>query len=454
MPVSSISACYFANLMANKKLYFVVGGLTVVVVLLLVVLILGGDDSTGQDQKINLEFWGIFDDQKAFKAIIDAYEKRNRNIHITYRQFNNFEEYESAVLTAISEGKSPDIWMIHHTWINKHLNKLATLPQPTRTSESGYRFIDFQRDFVDVAVFDLVRGGQIYAFPLYVDTLALYYNKDILQSAGFTQPPATWEELIAAAQLLTRIDPDTRRIDQSAIALGTSRNINRSSDILNLLFLQSGVRMVNDDLTRATFAERINNLPVSERALEFYTSFANPLSNTYTFDDRQPYSIDAFANARTAMMLNYYHHRATIRAKTPRLNFALAPVPQFDISGQKINYANYFALSVLRAAPEENQREAWRFILFATSNEGQRLYLDATGRPTSRRDLIAEYKNDPELGIFSSQALTARSWSQVDAQAIEKIFADMIDEVNLHISTAQGALKTAQDKVNVLMLRR
>src|SRR5690606_13880563 len=88
---------------------------------------------------------------------------------------------------------------------------------------------------------DFVKDNRIYAIPLAVDLLALYYNKDLLGSAGISQPPATWPVLVQDTQKLTKVS-QPGQFTVSGIALGTSANVNRAVDILNLLMLQNGTQ--------------------------------------------------------------------------------------------------------------------------------------------------------------------------------------------------------------------
>jgi hypothetical protein len=62
-------------------------------------------------------------------------------------------------------------------------------------------------------------------------------------------------------------------------------------------------------------------------------------------------------------------------------------------------------------------------------------------------------KSDTMLGVFAEQSLTARSWYQVDSAAMEKIFADMIDAVNLRRVSPRDALRDAEAKASLLMRR-
>jgi len=43
---------------------------------------------------------------------------------------------------------------------------------------------------------DFLYQGQPYASPLSINTLALFYNRDLLNEAGIVLPPVTWEEFV------------------------------------------------------------------------------------------------------------------------------------------------------------------------------------------------------------------------------------------------------------------
>lgn len=433
----------------NKKLMVILVGGIAVLVFLTLILILRNVGGPGTGQGVALEFWGVFDDRTDFDKVIRNFQALNPNISIIYRQFS-FEDYEREVVNALAGGTGPDVWLIHHTWLPKHIDKLASLPasipgldQPSMT------FRDFQNQFVEVAVQDLTADNQIYAIPLYVDTLALYYNRDLFNSAGITLPPENWETFNSTVERLTRLDA-SGNIIQAGAAIGASSNINRSTDILMALMLQSGVRMTDIDNTSATFSRTVNNTPVGDMALRYYTDFASPNVRTYTWNNNQHYSIDAFIEGKAAMMFNYSHQAGVLNQKAVRLNYAIAPVPQISATDIK-NYANYWAVAVSKKSSVPN--EAWRFVSYIASREGSTNYLAQTMRPSARRDIIELQKNDLRLGVFANQALTAKSWYQIDNSAIESIFAEMIDDVNFGRLSIREALQNAEAEVNVLMGR-
>ena len=434
--------------MNTNKIYYILVGSIAVAVFLTVILILrgiGGDTT----QSATLEFWGVFDDRNAFDKVITDFQGQNPGIKVLYRQFS-YEEYEKSLIDALATGTGPDIVMVHNTWLPKHGDKLKVLSDKIPGQKQPLLTIqDYKTNFVDVAFSDFVFNNQIYGLPLYVDTLALFYNKDIFNSAGITRPPQDWEEFNSDIETITRLD-SSGQITQSAAAIGTARNINRSTDILSALMIQTGVRMTDTDNRSVSFAGRVNNSPVGELALKYYTDFANPSVRTYTWNDVQHYSVDAFTGGKTAMMLNYSHEVEVLKNKSSRLNFGVAPMLQVSSTDVK-NYANYWGVGV--TANSKFPNESWRFIAYLASKEGAQSYLSATLRPSARRDLIELQRNDLDLGVFAVQALSARSWYQIDNMAIETIFADMIDDVNFGRASVKESLENAESRVNVLMQR-
>jgi len=198
------------------------------------------------------------------------------------------------------------------------------------------KYIDsFKSNFVDVAKDDFVEDNQIYAMPLYCDTLALFYNKDLFNQSGLTSPPETWTELIDYVDYLTRQDSNGN-ITQSAIALGRSKNpggINRSSDILTLLMMQAGINLFDKTSQRATFSSNQKSSDV----LDFYTQFALAGSKAYTWNSTMDYSVDSFRSGKTAMMINYSYWKNQLKDDSPKLNFDTASVPQQELTN-KINF--------------------------------------------------------------------------------------------------------------------
>ncbi|MBI2454181.1 MAG: extracellular solute-binding protein, partial [Parcubacteria group bacterium] len=259
-------------------------------------------------QTAQLEFWGM-DKPDIWEPIISAYETANPGVSINYVQ-KNTAGYEKELLNGLASGRGPDIVFIQNTWPNKHLNKLSPAP-PNLISAQNFKDI-----FMDVAAQDLIRSGQVYAVPFYVDTLGLYYNKSLYNNAGLVSPPKTWEEFNQAVKQISQKD-DSGNIIRSGAALGTAGNVNYASDILGLLMLQTGTVMVGANGSEAAFDRTVSldGRPYSpgQTALDFYTSFAVSTKPVYSWNARMQNSLKAFISGETAMYLGYARDLKQIR---------------------------------------------------------------------------------------------------------------------------------------------
>ncbi len=425
----------------TKIIIFAAIGAVVVVALIVAVI---NPFKTVVPPAATLEFWSVFDESDVYQPLIRKYQELYPHVTVNYYK-KNIDSYEAELVDALAAGRGPDLFSIHNTWLPKHKDKLVPAPDslilPAR----------FNEIFVEVAGKDLVDGGKIYALPLTVDSLALFYNRDLLNSAGISNPPQTWAEFNSAVEKMTKIDAQNN-ILQAGAAIGTAKNINRSTDILMALMLQSGAKMVNDDRTEASFGQSIYSgntyFNPGQQALIFYTNFANPALKVYAWNARQHYSVDAFVEGRAAMMFNYAYNVPLIRARAPHLNFSVAALPQISLISNKLTLANYWAQAVSRNST--NWVEAWKFLAWLASQDNSREYLAATGKPAARRDLVEEQKSDPNLNIFAQQSLYASSWWEVDNVAIEKVFAEMIEAVVAGQATASDALNRANTQATEL----
>lgn len=417
--------------------------------------------------KMTLEVWGVFDDSEDFGTINNEFARANPQItEVKYKKISaNALDYEKELFDAIASGKGPDVIFFNNTWISKHQDKLASLPNSSK-------YLSFYKEnFVDIASADFIKDSEIYAMPLWSDTLALYYNKDIFNQNGVTAPPKTWEEVEDITKRITQID-GFGNIKKSAIALGRSSEpggINRASDILMLMMMQNGVEMFDEKIKMAVF-ERFQS---SRAVLDFYTKFAMGNSSYYTWNANMDYSIDSFRFGKTAMMVNYAYLAEKLRGLDPKFNFDIAPVPQYDLNNQ-VNFANYWGLAVAKnkelvpARPGEKIRytnqdrinEAWYYIQYMTTNvnkgtefDATKIYLEQNKKPAARRDLVEEQKGDVGLGVFAEQILTAKSWPQPDNLAVEEVFVQMINDVVSGKTTVYEALKTGASRINTLIKR-
>ena len=124
--------------------------------------------------------------------------------------------YEQDLLRAFAGGEGPDIFGVHHTWLYRYGDLITAAPKEIFPAS------EFREQFVDVAQRDFLFGENLFGVPLYTDTLALYYNIDLFNSAGIVFPPKDWEEFTKYSQALTK-RKQSGDIAVSGAALGGER---------------------------------------------------------------------------------------------------------------------------------------------------------------------------------------------------------------------------------------
>lgn len=431
--------------MAFTKAQIAIIGVGVVLFLFIVLLFMGvipGLRSTETpDISGALTVWGVEDAPGTIDTLISQYNAIHPNVAVTYTQMEA-ATYENDVIEALAGGRGPDIFMIENTWAPKHADKLAFLTQ------DQFSVAQLESEFPKVVASDLAfNASTTFGFPLYLDTLVLYYNKDLLDNAGLANPPTTWEELESVIPRLRSLDA-SQKIIRSAIALGGStKSVSRAADILSLIMLQNEVKMINDDRLDATFAYD------GEASLAYYTNFANPGSPLYTWNDGFGTDFDQFAAGNVAMMIGFAGDAARITEKNPFLRFGTAPMLQKQNATFATNYPRYWAFAIPNTG--KNIGLAWDFVGTTTLNADiVSAYLEASGRTPALRSLIAQKADDKETGFRARQALTAKSWLQPDAPAVRAIFSKMIESVLTGQLSRDKAIRSAQEDVTSLLRKR
>jgi multiple sugar transport system substrate-binding protein len=426
-------------IMLSRSQLIIIGSFLAIVVIFVLIFIFGSRGPLSSPQ-VELTAWGVFDDPSIFATI--QYGKAR----INYVRKDE-RTYEQELIQALAAGKGPDIFMFHSTWLPKHIDKIVPFPQSVIT------LVELRNLFPQVVEQDFAPDGVIYALPLYIDTLALYWNKDYFDAKKVALPPRDWREFLALVPRLRELDSRGNIVRAAAAIGGSAKSVNRASDIISLLMLQNGTQMTDQNFGSATFGSGGGDKNPGKNALEFYTRFANPASPVYTWNDSLHYSLDSFAEGNAAMMFNYSYHISTLRSKNPYLNFGIAPVPQIGGGAKPITFANYWGLAVSKQSP--NASAAWQYIKFITTNtELARAYMQKTKHPPALRVLIDEMQSDPDLGVFAQQALTARSWPQIDNNLVDRVFSDMIEGVVSGRMTIDKALKEAEDAISNAMRKR
>ncbi len=369
------------------------------------------------------------------------------NISINYTK-KDLNSYEKDLVKAKAKNNEPNIFMINNNWLEKYLDYLEPLAGDDSYVKE-YELIKYEElleIFPAETIRDLIYENELYGSPMYSDSLALFYNKDLFAKMEIENPPRTWEEFKETASKLTMLDKDNNII-QAGAAFGCGKNINSSFDILSLLMMQGGARIIdfdkNIDLNKEVEINTMNGIEKripGERAIIFYTEFSDSEKEKYVWDCEQEEAIKSFANNKTAMFIGYSYQVKNLLALNPDLNYSVSKMPQLENSAI-INFSNVWTPVVSKnnncevEPPEARSKVdcskiAWSFLSFVNEKENTELYLDSVKKAAARKDLIAEQiELNDKTSVFASQAESAVSYNKFDNR-IDVILVEMIDEIN------------------------
>lgn len=433
IPLHTQDSLPISNNISNNYSIFFIGGVALIIFLFIIFVFLFGKKSNNKE--VVLTYWGLWEEEEVMKPLIDDYQRKNKNIKIAYEK-KSIQDYREKLIARINDGRGPDIFRFHNTWLPEIKQIVAPAPETIISS------LDFEKNFYPIFANDLKVGKFYYGIPLYIDGLILIYNKNLFNKAGVESVPSNWDEILDVASRLT-VKDQNGKIITAGIALGTANNVEHFSDILGLFLLQNGA-----DLKKLDSVEAID-------ALKAYRKFAEPPNNFW--DETMPNSITAFIQEKVAMILAPSWQILVIKAANPEIDLRTAAVPV--VPGSKlISIANYWAEGV--SIKSKNQIEAWKFLKYLAEKESlSKLYANQAkvrlfGNPYPRLDMAELLnKNHFLLGIITeaknlkSLPLISRTFDNGLNDEIVKYLENAINATIEGVSYEE-AMRVAKEGVN------
>lgn len=400
-----------------------------------------------------IEMWGT-EPKEIFEPLIKTYSQEiARGSKITYVE-KDPRTYEVELVGALAALKGPDAWIIDQALIQAHEDKIDQMPAILFTPR------EFEERFLDLAsrlyIKEDIGSRQkiIIGIPLWSDPMVLFWNKDLFNAAVISNPPLVWGDVLEDAKLLTK-KTQSGELKTSGIAFGRARNIPVFKDILSLLLLQQGADIANKN-GEIIFGEerREGNIKLNptESVVRFYTDFANPKRDSYTWNASLDLPHELFSRGDVAIMIDYSSTVDAIRSKNPHLNFDVSKVPQIEGSQIPITVAKIPAFVVSKAS--SNKLASWRFILWLSQEaEAEKMIEDINVAPVNR-NLLNRTSQKPFWEVLRSSSLQAR-WIH-DPRPVETrlILSDMVESIADTRKTVSESIQDARKKLQELIRQK
>ncbi len=410
--------------MGNKKLLIGIGAGLFVVFLILIILMASGKNNGTNNQVVlgpgTVTLWTPIGDEAAYAPIIEKLQETDTVLNIVAK---NPATYEEDLVNAIASGGGPDIFMIKNDWVPKHYQKIS--PQLYTKSRYSDTAKDFKAMYPAAVANEMIgSGGDIFGYPATSDPLVLYVNQGMIDdykvqlnntedgmsdevASLLLKPPATWDDFKKVVKLLTVKNGAV--VIRSGAALGTSNNINGAQDILYLMMLQNGTSFLSADGKSAVFqlqqkSQRGDDVYPGLNALDLYTSFANPASDVYCWNESLPNALDYFTQGKVGLMIGYASQENYIQQMDPNLNYEVAPLPQVRQTLSPSGFSQYWSWTVNRNS--KFKKLSWAVISSMMESKSRGDYVIATKRsPIVLEDLDSKTGNTISGQIYLSKTV-------------------------------------------------
>jgi multiple sugar transport system substrate-binding protein len=396
-------------------------------------------DSTGAQGTVVL--WGTVKAQTV-NSLLEDFNRTNPTFVTKYVE-KSVDTFDNDLLEALAEGVGPDMFLITDDLVFKYNNKIFTIPY------QNFPLNTFKNSFVGAGEVFLTSKG-VLAFPLAVDPMMMYYSRSMLDANGIAYPPAFWDEFESLIPLLTKKD-ERGILVKSAVAMGQFSNVLHAKDILATLFMQAGNTLIAEK--NGSF---MSTLGVSGKydlatILKFYTDFADPLKNVYSWNKSFSNSRDAFSKEDLAFYFGFASELQSLVNKNPNQNFLVTAIPQIRNNTFKTTSSRVTGIAI--SSSSKNFNTAFTAAGLLANSSFASKFATALGIAPARRDLLKTPPTDAYLPIFYTSTFFAKSWIDPSSKNTDDIFRGMIEKVLSSSMSTTEAINDASAKLGLLLVK-
>ncbi len=254
-----------------------------------------------------------------WEGIIKDFEAENSDITVKL-EVQSWDNINDVVRTKVQSGDAPDILNID-AFAGFAADDLLYPAGDVLSEETA---ADFQDSFVENASID----GEQYGLPLIASARTLFANTDLMEQAGVTEAPKTWDELLDASKKISNLGggvsgygmplgSEEAQAETSIWAFGNGASWGDSSEI-------------TVDTPEATEAVEFMKKMIDEGATQ-----DNPGAT-----DRTPL-INVFVQGKIGFIEALPPTVGQIDTENPDLNYELAPIPTKDGSSVTLGVADH-----------------------------------------------------------------------------------------------------------------
>lgn len=147
----------------------------------------GSTSTTPSNETLQLSFWGDASRNKLTKNAINAYHTNHTNVTI-HSWFADFSSYFNKLNTQIAGGTTPDLIQMDMSYVQQYVNEKILLDLSPFIADKTIDLSDFDQGMLK----NSEDKNIVYGIPMGGNYECMVYDKNLVQEAGVSDPPATW----------------------------------------------------------------------------------------------------------------------------------------------------------------------------------------------------------------------------------------------------------------------
>ncbi|MBB6673266.1 ABC transporter substrate-binding protein [Cohnella nanjingensis] len=386
-------------------------------------------EASQEPVEVTLAGWGASPEEQALlQQVLDEFQAKNPNIKVKYEVIA--DQYMDVIKTRLIGNEAPDVFYLDAFEAPGLIEKDVLEPLDSYVTDD-FDLGDFEQPMVDAFK---AKDGKIYGFPKDTSTLALFYNKKMFADAGITAPPATWDELQAVSEKLTK----KKGSKVEVYGLGQAPELARQMFMINAF----GGKLA-DDQGMAAF-----DTPEALKGLQLIVD-----QHLKAGTAGQPSDVGAgwggemFGKQQAAMVLEGNWAIPYLQSNFKDLDFATAEVP--TVNGKKGTMA--FTVAYVMNKQSQHKEAAWKLLSYLTGKEGMKTWTSKGFALPTRKSVSAElgYDKDALRGALAAGSSYSTPWQAgATLPTIMTNFNNQFIAAYTNKSSLADAMKKGQETAN------
>ncbi|HMO77738.1 MAG TPA: ABC transporter substrate-binding protein [Candidatus Paceibacterota bacterium] len=389
-----------------------------------------------------VSIWGTIPETAFFEVLAEIGNTDPNYKNVSYRYISP-ENFDNVFINALADQAAPDLLFLSHEKLIEHRKRLQTI------SYNSFPMRDFRNLYIDGAEIFALSDG-IYALPVAVDPLLMYWNRDIFADNGLLKAPTTWEEIVNQIVPTFTLKDNNRNITRPAIAMGEYSNIKNAFPILSLLLLQGGSSLVGEG--GGYYQVRLNESvgqasanPFTNMAT-FFTNFSNINNTLYSWNRALRLDTEMFLSEDLPIYFGFASEGRSLAARNPNLSFDVGEVPQGASASIKRNYGIFYGLAIPKAAKNKTGAAV---VLQTLSSEGHAQKLaDLSGFAPTHRTALSYGSNDIFGRVAYASAIYSRGWLNPDRDRLDTVLQQMLSSITANRNNISSATLDAITRIS------